>query len=97
MRPRVRAFTRSERSGWRPTRAIYTGTYNLRSMRREKSWQDLLRVNLDLSPPENAQQQGAAPVVKYTVAFNGASVWSAQNNQYVTLRAPTPKPHFAHS
>ncbi|HEX5733104.1 MAG TPA: hypothetical protein VF131_09740 [Blastocatellia bacterium] len=63
-----------------------SGTFNLRSMRREKSWQDLLRVDLDLSPPENAQQQGAPPVVKYTVAFNGASVWSAQNNQYVTPR-----------
>lgn len=63
-----------------------TGTYNLRSMRREKSWQDLLRVDLDLLPPENAQQQGALPAVKYTVAFNGASVWSAQNNQYVTPR-----------
>jgi outer membrane lipoprotein-sorting protein len=62
------------------------GTYNLRSMRREKSWEDLLRVDLDLTTPNNAQQQGAAPVVKYTVAYNGASVWSAQNSQYVTPR-----------
>jgi hypothetical protein len=62
------------------------GTYNLRSMRREKSWMDLLRVDLDLTTPNNAQQQGAAPAVKYTVAYNGASVWSAQNNQYVTPR-----------
>jgi hypothetical protein len=62
------------------------GTYNMRSMRREKSWLDLLRVDLDLSPPTSAQQQGAAPEVKYTVAFNGASVWSAQNSQYITPR-----------
>ena len=63
-----------------------SGTYSLRSMRREKSWLDLLRVDLDLAPSASAQQQGAAPEVKYTVAFNGASVWSAQNNQYVTPR-----------
>lgn len=62
------------------------GTYNLRANRREKSWMDLLRVDLDLTTPNTAQQQGAAPVVKYTVAYNGATVWSAQNNQYVTPR-----------
>jgi hypothetical protein len=62
------------------------GAYSLRTMRREKSWLDLLRVDLDLATPESAQQQGAAPAVKYTVAYNGASVWSAQNGQYVTPR-----------
>jgi hypothetical protein len=62
------------------------GTYLLRSMRRDKSWQDLLRVDLDLTSPEEAQRQGAAPTVKYIIAFNGASVWSAQNNQYVVAR-----------
>jgi hypothetical protein len=63
-----------------------TGIYNMRSMRREKSWQDLLRIDLELTPPTTAQQQGASPEVKYSVGFNGASVWSAQNNQYVTPR-----------
>ncbi len=69
-----------------------TGKYNMRSMRREKSWMDLLRVNLDLAPSAAAQQQGAAPEVKYSVAFNGASVWSAQNGQYVT---PAPEAEAA--
>ncbi len=63
-----------------------TGTYNLRQMRGEKSWQDLLRVDLDLTPPEEARKAGAPPSIKYIVAFNGATVWSAQNNQYQTPR-----------
>jgi hypothetical protein len=62
-----------------------TGNYSLRSMRREKTWQDLLRVDLELSPPES--DRGArTPAIKYIIGFNGASVWSAQNNQYVTPR-----------
>jgi hypothetical protein len=62
-----------------------TGDFNLRMMRREKSWQDLLRVDLNLTPPGQEPRPGSG--VKYTIGFNGASVWSAQNNQYVT-----PKP-----
>jgi hypothetical protein len=61
-----------------------TGDISLRSMRREKSWQDLLRVDLNLLPPGAEPRPGAG--VKYTIGFNGASVWSAQNNQYVNPR-----------
>lgn len=62
-----------------------TGSYLLRSMRKEKSWQDLLRVDLELSTPENASTQ-SAPSIKYVIGFNGASIWSAQNGQYVNPR-----------
>src|ERR1700720_4293320 len=55
-----------------------TGNYLLRSIRKEKSWHDLRRVDLELSTPEAAQTQNAAPI-KYVIGFNGASVWSAQN------------------
>jgi len=61
-----------------------SGNYLLRSIRKEKTWQDLLRVDLELSPPEQAAN---APPIKYVIGFNGASVWSAQNGQYVTPRA----------
>lgn len=60
-----------------------TGTYNMRSIRGEKSSKDLLRIDLGLMPPEAVQRQGAGQI-NYVIAFNGASVWSAQNNQYVT-------------
>jgi hypothetical protein len=60
-----------------------TGTYIVRAMRKEKSWLDLMRTDLELNPPGT---QGATPSIKYTIAYNGASVWSAQNNQYVTPR-----------
>jgi hypothetical protein len=63
-----------------------TGSYIFRSLKREKSWDDLIRVDLDLSPPADAQRQGANSI-KYTIAFNGASIWSAQNNQYVNSKA----------
>jgi len=63
-----------------------TGNYVLRSLRKEKSWQDLLRVDLELSAPEAAQTPNAAPI-KYVIGFNGASVWSAQNGQYVNPRS----------
>ncbi len=62
------------------------GNYTMRSIMKEKSWTDLLRTDLELTPPDEARRQGAPETVKYTVAFNGASVWSAQNNQYVTPR-----------
>jgi hypothetical protein len=60
-----------------------SGNYILRSMRKEKTSKDLLRVDLELSAGENA---GTAPI-KYVIGFNGASVWSAQNGQYVSPRA----------
>ena len=63
-----------------------SGNYLLRSIKKDKSSQDLLRVDLELSPTENAQDQTAAPI-KYVIGFNGASVWSAQNGQYVSPRA----------
>jgi hypothetical protein len=59
-----------------------SGNYLLRAMRKEKSSKDLLRVDLELSAADNAQ-----PAIKYVIGFNGASVWSAQNGQYVTPRA----------
>ena len=62
------------------------GNYNLRSSRREKSWQDLLRVDLELNPPDTDETSAKPPAVKYVIGFNGASVWSAQNNQYITPR-----------
>ena len=62
-----------------------TGNYLLRSLRKEKSSQDLLRVDLELSPSETSGNQ--TPPIKYVIGFNGASVWSAQNGQYVNPRA----------
>lgn len=59
------------------------GNYSLRAMRREKSWQDLLRVDLEMNPPGGTE--ASKPAVKYIIGFNGASVWSAQNGQYITL------------
>jgi hypothetical protein len=64
-----------------------TGTYSLRAIRKEKSWLDLLRTDLELTTPETAQRQGAPATLRYVIAYNGATVWSAQNNQYTT-----PKP-----
>lgn len=63
-----------------------TGGYKLRSLRKEKSWLDLLRVDLELSSPEAASRGSSAPAIKYIIGFNGATVWSAQNNQYVNPR-----------
>jgi hypothetical protein len=63
-----------------------SGNYLLRSIRKEKSSVDLLRVDLELTPPENASG-GSLPAIKYVIGFNGASVWSAQNGQYVNPRA----------
>lgn len=63
-----------------------SGTYLLRSIRKEKSAQDLLRVDLELASPDTAQGPGPPPI-KYVIGFNGASVWSAQNGQYVNPRA----------
>ncbi|MEK6320491.1 MAG: hypothetical protein AABN33_02285 [Acidobacteriota bacterium] len=63
-----------------------SGNYLLRSMRKEKSSQDLLRVDLELAAQDTAQAQSPPPI-KYVIGFNGASVWSAQNGQYVNPRA----------
>jgi hypothetical protein len=63
-----------------------TGDYKMRSIRKDKSWGDLLRNDLSLKPPAPSQRTGAPPDVKYVIAFNGASVWSAQNGQYVNPR-----------
>jgi hypothetical protein len=64
-----------------------SGSYTLRSIRKEKSWLDLLRTDLELTTPEAAQRQGAPANLRYVIAFNGATVWSAQNDQYTN-----PKP-----
>jgi hypothetical protein len=62
------------------------GGYKLRSMRKEKSWLDLLRVDLELTPSDASSGGASTPALKYVVAFNGATVWSAQNNQYLNPR-----------
>lgn len=62
------------------------GNYSLRASKREKSWQDLLRVDLELNPPDTNDSSPKSPALKYIIGFNGASVWSAQNGQYVTPR-----------
>jgi hypothetical protein len=63
-----------------------TGTFSLRSIRRDKSWLDLLRTDLELNTPETAQRQGAPKSIRYVIAHNGATVWSAQNDQYTNPR-----------
>ena len=67
-----------------------SGSYSLRAVRREKSWQDLLRVDLEMTPPGGAEGR---PPIKYIIGFNGATVWSAQNGQYMTLN-PTAERAF---
>jgi hypothetical protein len=63
-----------------------TGDYLLRSLRKEKTWQDLLRVDLNLVPPGGDARPGPGGTVKYIIGYNGATVWSAQNNQYINPR-----------
>jgi len=63
-----------------------SGSYVLRSMRKEKTWLDLLRVDIELKPAETSSAS-APSAIKYIIAYNGASVWSAQNGQYVNPRA----------
>ncbi|HYL98864.1 MAG TPA: hypothetical protein VEZ90_07905, partial [Blastocatellia bacterium] len=65
-----------------------SGTYMLRRVWKEKSADDLLRTDIELDTPEEAQKQGAPKKVKYVLGYNGASVWAAQNGQYIT---PTPE------
>lgn len=64
------------------------GTYMLRRAWKDKSWDDLLRTDIDLQTPEDAQKQGAPPKVNYVLAFNGGSVWAAQDGHYIT---PSPE------
>jgi len=64
-----------------------SGKYLLRSIRKAKTWEDLLRVDLELSPPASTDRPGGGDqTIRYTVTYNGASVWSAQNGQYITPR-----------
>jgi hypothetical protein len=62
-----------------------SGSYILRSVRKEKSWLDLVRVDIELKPAESGSSS-IPSAIKYIIAFNGASVWSAQNGQYVNPR-----------
>ena len=61
-----------------------TGTFTLRRVQKEKSWQDLFRTDLEIETPESAQRPGSPAKVKFTMTFNGASVWGAQNDQYIS-------------
>jgi hypothetical protein len=61
-----------------------TGNFTLRRVQKEKSWQDLFRTDLEIDTPESAQRAGSAAKVKFTMTFNGASVWGAQNEQYIS-------------
>src|SRR5262249_49679913 len=63
-----------------------SGSYILRSVRKEKSWLDLIRVYIELKPAESGTTS-LPSAIKYIIAFNGATVWSAQNGQYVNPRA----------
>ncbi|HEY6328763.1 MAG TPA: hypothetical protein VI756_05460, partial [Blastocatellia bacterium] len=69
-----------------------SGTFMLREKEGDKSWEDLLRTDLELTPPDPALKAGAPAKVKYCLAYNGASVWAAQNNQYIT---PSPESEAA--
>jgi hypothetical protein len=69
-----------------------SGAYTLREMQRDKSFEDLLRTDLELTPPDAARKAGAPSKIKYTLAFNGASVWASQNEQYIT---PSPESEAA--
>src|SRR5262249_14545623 len=63
-----------------------SGSYILRSVRKEKSWLDAVRVDIELKPAESRSGSSLPDAIKYIIAFNGASVWSAQNGQYVNPR-----------
>lgn len=69
-----------------------SGTFMLREKEGDKSWEDLLRTDLELTPPDPALKAGAPMKIKYCLAYNGASVWAAQNNQYIT---PSPESEAA--
>jgi hypothetical protein len=69
-----------------------SGSYLLRSIRKEKSWEDLLRTDLELNIPESLRRATTPATTKYVVAFNGASVWAARNGQYIT---PPPQTEIA--
>jgi hypothetical protein len=64
-----------------------SGTFTLRRIQKEKSWQDLFRTDLEIETPESTQRAGSPPKIKFTMTFNGASVWGAQNEQYISPAA----------
>jgi hypothetical protein len=64
-----------------------SGAFTLRRVQKEKSWQDLFRTDLELEAPDSAQRAGSPAKVKFTMTFNGASVWGAQNDQYMSPAA----------
>ena len=66
-----------------------SGSYVLRSIRKDKSWEDLLRTDLELNTPENTRSSSAQATLKYVVGYNGASVWAARNGQYITAQPQT--------
>ncbi|HEU4391884.1 MAG TPA: hypothetical protein VFV34_29125 [Blastocatellia bacterium] len=92
-----RAALKTARSGVREEGTIrlatddgeISGSYLLRQMRKEKSWEDLLRTDLELNTPENMRPASAPASLKYVVAYNGASVWAARNGQYITAQPQT--------
>lgn len=61
-----------------------SGSFTLRRIQKEKSWQDLFRTDLEIDTPEAAVRAGTPAKVKFTMTFNGASVWGAQNDQYIS-------------
>jgi hypothetical protein len=69
-----------------------SGAFTLRRLQKEKSWQDLFRTDLELETPDSAQRAGNPAKVKFTMTFNGASVWGAQNDQYMS---PAPESELA--
>ena len=60
------------------------GSFTLRRIQKEKSWQDLFRTDLEIDTPDTAVRAGNPAKVKFTMTFNGASVWGAQNDQYIS-------------
>ena len=61
-----------------------SGSFTLRRIQKEKSWQDLFRTDLEIDTPDSAVRAGTPAKVKFTMTFNGASVWGAQNDQYIS-------------
>ena len=68
------------------------GNFTLRRIQKDKSWQDLFRTDLEIETPESAQRGGTPAKLKFTMTFNGASVWGAQNEQYIS---PSPESELA--
>jgi hypothetical protein len=73
-------------------RGDISGAFTLRRVQKDKSWVDLFRTDLEIDVPESAQRAGSPAKIKYTMTFNGASVWGAQNDQYLS---PAPDSELA--